>query len=790
MADIITITEQDSTDAENILEQFLTDQLPDVDFSKGGALRDFAIVALGKIFAYLRSERDTIRARQSLLLLGKLVGSDIDDAVDEILSNWFIFRKAGRYASGNAVVYFSQATDIEIPITAKFYKTAGLVFVPDAVDSLLYSVDDMLPVISSEGVTVAYTIEVPLKAIRTGIEYNIDKGSFTDYTRFNPYITRVENTSKFSGGGGVESTPEMLERSETAVTVRDLNSARSIDATLKDNFSEVEDVIVIGYGEPEMIRDLVLEGATNTRIHAGGYVDAYLRTPILEARTHIGSVGGEFTDPREGYYAFRDPSIVNVASGIIPATDFDFYNVQPGDIMMFSNSIESYEADMFIIKEVSPYGVFVSRRSPFPRAMPLVEAVYTDGDIENSGGFNKVKSAATPTPEYTFIDADISAGGDIGKYIRVISSANPRQNLGTGKILSVDTVNNEVIVDGFPYAFVTETDLEWSLITRPVSYTIGDNSPDYNNKISAGPDGAFTGDPRYSGQFTKVIQNDGRILLPERPVYRITDVSLPGAGYPSGLLDTDGRVRFPNRINVEPEEQVTVDDLEFRLVSHNPEAAQSGWQVTEVDIGWKNTGPKPDNKEYFNDSLVTITYDTISGYDSIWAFMVSTDRRILCGSVIPRGQHPVYLTLEIPYKLTKNATSALDDTAVKEALVEHVNNFGSLENIDISYILTFMRETYSEIGYVEPTEIFYQLLAPDGRIIYFKTAGEVSMDASYIIDPRPFVNGVPTGTEPPNPADTTADRYRLDEPLSEGVSDNTVRYLTVVDLITLTNLEG
>jgi len=782
MAETITITEQDRIDAENILEQFLTDRMPGVDFSKGGALRDFAVVALGNIFAYLRSEKDTIRARQSLLLLGKLAGTDVDDAVDEILSNWFIFRKQGRYARGNVVIYFSQATDVTVPITTKFYKTTGLVFVVDAIDSLFYAEEDMLPIIDSSGAIVAYTIEVPVVAIRTGVAYNIDEGSFVDYTRFSPYVTRVENDATFSGGGGVETTSEMLSRSETAITVRDLNSARSIDATLKDNFSEIDDVIVIGYGEPEMIRDLVLEGATNTRIHAGGYVDAYLRTPILEARTFSGIVGGAFTDPREGYYAFRDPSIVNAASGIIPETNFETYNIQPGDILKFDNAIESYEPDMFIIKEVSPYGLFVSRRSPFPRAMPLVAGTYTDGDIRRDGAFNKVKSAGTPTPDYTFVDAAVEDGGDIGKYIRVVSSANPRENLGTGKILSVDTGNNEVVVDGFSYDFVTETALEWQLITRPVAYTIGDNSPDYNNKISAGPNGSFTGDVRYSGQFTKTIQNDGRILLPARPIYRVTDVSMPGGAYPGGIVDTDGRVRFPNRINVEPVEQITAAYLEFRLVSHNPEAAQSGWQVTELDVGWENTIGDPENKKYFNDSVLTVTYDALSGYDSIWAFMVGTDRRILCGSVIPRGLNPVYLTLEIRYRLKQSATTALDEAAAKTALTEHVNTFSTKENIDISDILTFIRETYSEIGYVEPTEIYYQLLAPDGRIIYFKTSGEVSMDASYIIDPN--TDAIP------NPNNPLADRYRLDEPLSQGVSDNTVRYLTVADLITFTNLEG
>jgi hypothetical protein len=633
MADVITITEQDRLDAENVIEQFLTDRMPTVDFSKGGAMRDFVVVAMANIFAYLRAERDITRARQSLLLLGKLTGSDVDDAVDEILSNWFITRKSGRTASGSAVIYFSQKTDVEIPISTKFYKTSALVFVPDSLDTLLYSEDDMLAVIDSEGVEVAYTIEIPLVAQRSGEAYNITPGTFADFTRFNPYVTRVENQVEFSGGGGVETTADMLDRSETAISVRDLNSARSIDATLKDEFAEVDDVVVIGYGEPEMIRDLIIELATNTRIHAGGHVDAYIRSPILESRTFEAEVGGVFTDPREGYYVFRDPSIVNEAAGLIPDTDFETYGVVAGDIIKFHNAIESYEADLYIIKRVTPYGLYLERRSPFPRAMPQEGETFDDGTLENLGGFNTVKSA---DDDYTFVNLAVADGGDIGKYIRITSSGNPRYNIGTGVITAVDTGNNRATVDGFSYAFVTETDVVWELIDRPVSYTIGNNAPDLNDKISAGPCGdppgsGFTGDPRYSGEFTRTIQNDGRILLPGRPIYRISDVSMPGTGFPGGLVDTDGRVRFPNRVNVEPAEQGTVSDLQYRLIGNNPGEVLSGWQLLELDIGWQNTIPKPENKKYFNEKSLRVTYDTISGYDSIWTFMMSTDRRILCG---------------------------------------------------------------------------------------------------------------------------------------------------------------
>ncbi len=309
MADIV-VTDQDRVFAENVLEQILTDALPadrQPDFAKGSAVRDLAINSIAYIFAYLEKEKDIVRARQSLLTLGALTGSDVDDAVDEILSNWFVTRKQGSKATGTLTIYLSNNKPVSIPATAMFYKSGTLRYFPDTVDSqITYGEDNMQAVYDESGLISSYTIRVPLIAERSGADYNIDPGVFIDFTKFSPYILRAENINQFSGGIGLETTDDMLERSETAISVRDLNSTRSIDATLKDNFSEIEDVTVIGYGDAEMCRDLILEEATLTRIHAGGHVDAYIRSPIVESQTFTGVVGGEFTDPRPGYFIFRD----------------------------------------------------------------------------------------------------------------------------------------------------------------------------------------------------------------------------------------------------------------------------------------------------------------------------------------------------------------------------------------------------------------------------------------------------------------------------------------------------
>ena len=750
MADTIVITQQDRIDAENILVQFLGDLLPEADFSKGSVMRDFVIQSMANIFAYLEAEKDITRARQSLLLLGKLAGVDVDDAVDEILSNWYINRNQGQKATGVATAYFTQRTDVEIPVTARFYKTANLAFKINADDSLIYSEDDMTAITDSEGVVIAYTISVPLIATQTGADYNVEAGAFADFTRFSPYITRVESEVKFSGGGGNETTTEMLDRSETAISVRDLNSARSIDVTLKEEFNDVEDVTVIGYGDDEMLRDLILEEATNTRIHAGGFVDAYLRAPILESQTFEGVVGGEFTDPRPGYYVLRDDTI----------TDFEALGINVGDVMIIHNAVTTSEANQYIIKRITPYGIYVSRRSPFPMELPEVEKEFDDGEVEYTAAENRISSGTR-----------IFTSDDVDKYIR-IGPGGDANNVGMGKITSVNTTPNYAVLDWFPNNFNTETGVTFQVVTRIVEYTVGDNSPYYNNKIDNG-----AGNPRITGRFTKSIQNDGRILLPGRPIYRITDVSFPGGTFPTTMIDTDGRVRFPNRVNHEPTYQVYVNDMEFQIIGQNPEEVPSGWQVLELDVGWPDGGGAYEQKNYFNGQTLRVTYDTLTGYDSVWAFMLSKDRRIQCGSVIPRGLHPVYLTIEVKYKLAKTATSVLDVEAATEALVEYINNFDTREDIDVSDVSAFVRANFSEVGYVEPVVIYYALLSPDGRVIHYKTTDLVSIDPDKQIDPT-------TDLPPTLPEDM------LNDPISVGVSDNTVRYLTVDDLITFTNLEA
>lgn len=829
MADTtITITDSDRVEAENILEQYLSDKITDGDFSKGGSLRDLAIGAIAYIFAYLKKERDYVKARQSLLLLGALSGTDVDDAVNEILSNWFITRKTGRKSTGTATIYLTSQSPFILAPTDRFYKTADLVFVPNITSSVLYREEDLLPIVNSRGVVTSYSVNVPLISTATGVAYDIAAGPFTAFSIAGSLnIIRVENGSKFSGGGDIETTEEMLERAPTAITVRDLNSPRSIDTTLKEEFSDVQDVFTVGFGDPEMVRDVVLEQTTGMRIHAGGMVDAYIRAPLVYEKTYTAEVGGVFSDSRPFYSIFRDDTVS------------DFSTINPGDIIEVYNAAPASEANRYFVESATKHGVYVSARSPFPELRPVVEVTGDDGTVEEDGSTIDTPSHTFADVEFTFYDGEVGsdqlstdsytfADADIGKWIQVRESS--LSNNGTWQIVGINVGHDTVTlrdIQGNPPGFTSETGLtfdllsssdigkyirvknstagndgtwviyqasgttatlrtrewavvsfladetvSWELCTDVVDYSIGSNPPNYNNKVSR----------RISGRFTKEIQNDGRILLPPEPIYRITDVSFADSANP--YASTDGRVYFPIRSNLEPDYKDTgaKTSMEYQVVCANPGEAPSGWQVMELDIGWPTVDPPGggayEQKDYFNGKSLRVTYDALSGYDSVWAYMLSGDQRIICGAVIPKGYHPVYLEINIPYKLTKNATSPLDTAAAAVALAEYITSFDPVEDIDVSDIMAFLRNNYTIIGQIPPFTIYYHLFAPDGRVIHYKTTDTVSIDPTLCIDPATDYI--------PNPL--ASPELVLADPLSMGISDNTVRYLSVPDLITFTRI--
>jgi hypothetical protein len=815
VADIV-ITDEDRSAAEAFMQSFLEDLFPDADFARGSITRDHTIGAVAAVVSFFRAEARNTRSATSLRSAEDLEGVDFTQAVENIVANWFVTRREGTRVRGIVTLSFSNPHDGFIPATANFIKATGVVFFPDSTTGIAFASQDLSPRTDSTGEIIDYTLDIPVVAAAAGTIYQITAGPFASFTQFDAFLVSVENANAFTGGGDAETAEELLRRVPGAISVRDLNSDRSIQAVLEEEFPEIERMLVIGMAEAGMQRDVLQLLAPEIIIHLGGYIDVYISTEIVEQRTFEAVVGGVFSDPRLEITLFRDATV----------DDWRDFNVVAGDVLRIQNAGSS-EAALYHLRAVTKHYLMVSAKQAFPAVRPIALRLDEDGNQTHfTGG---VTVSATNT--ITLAAADFTQD-DVGKYVRITVAPTPSA-VGDYQISSVDEpTETATLVAMLPSVILGDDGgVEFDLFEDLVLYSIGDSSPSYENKIATAS----------TGEFSRDYQEVGHVLLPGEPIYLIREVSILDPADPDANALT-GRVVFPNRANIDPA-PLEGDLLEYRMSVKNPLEHQSSRQLATIDIGYAKeqegangvlnnsdrftdagalftagdvgkririldavldnnrgefeiatfVGPNtvdlldPDNggwsslaetrlnwelthEHKYDGKTMRVVYDTIVNFDVVDSFVSERSRRVVCADTLTRGYHPAYLEFELVYRIAENATDIASEDEIKAFLTDFINAFPSNDVIHASDIVTAVQSNFGEIGSIRlPITISYNLLAPDGRSIPYVTQDAVELDVARLASPAP------------------ADR--LEDPEELGVVDDNVRYLTDEDLITLTLVE-
>lgn len=451
MADIV-ITEADRQKAEDFLEEFLTEQMPDTNLSKGSSIRDLLVGGMSLVTAYYQAQVDDILRRQSLSRVTEITDqTDQDEAVDALLSNLFITRNSGRSSSGTAILHFSQLTDVVVRTTDRLTRTAGAVYKPSALSDTAYPSSALTASYDSSGNVIDYTLRILIEAVSAGSQYDLGAGTFTSTTFSNPYLTKVEHTSDFSGGRDAETTEDLLTRAPTALTLRDLVTDRAAETVIKDTFSSIDEVTVVGMGDDEMQRDKVTTLQNTLNIHTGGHVDLYISSNIVESKTYSAVVGADFTDVRSDLTIFKDSAVTDftTAAGIVITP------VLPRMVLKINNA-QTGEPTEYLIEEVNAEYIRVAANNPLPElrtavsysigatSPTYVDAIAASVTGEFSNTFSEVGLIGLPNePIYRIQDVSVN------------DSANPLAGTD-GRVHYINRVNTT------PSS--TEADLEYQII--------------------------------------------------------------------------------------------------------------------------------------------------------------------------------------------------------------------------------------------------------------------------------------------------------------------------------------
>lgn len=362
----IEISPTDVARAETFIASLLTDNVPEGQYGKGTALRDLTVKAFAFIFAHLQKETAQVKALQSLLNVQSIAVStdpnidrNVTVATDAILSNWFITRKPGGFSRGIVTVVVSKKQDYLIKRNQRFQYNNALLFYPDTegtTTDVLIPSRDLSTLVTTNGTVEGYQFNLRVIAAKTGSVYDVEAADWIDSGNFSPFVIRLFSSEKFSGGENKETTDTLISRSNTAIAVRNLINNRSIDATLRDRFTDIKRLVTIGMGDPEMRRDILQDSAVTNFLHLGGHYDVYVEMPITQ-KTFEGQLGGAYVRPDGRATVFRDTTIL----------DWTATDVRVADVIRVTDGLPEAPQD-YVIREILPGELRISETNAFLEA--------------------------------------------------------------------------------------------------------------------------------------------------------------------------------------------------------------------------------------------------------------------------------------------------------------------------------------------------------------------------------------------------------------------------------------
>jgi hypothetical protein len=257
-------TDPFDTDIQSFLLDRFSQEYPNIYAGDPSVINDTFVNPLITMLEPFKREIQTLMLQQSLADPSVLSSDD----ANALGANWFDTNNPGGIAGGTSTVYFANPTNITVEITTRFFTPDGLNFYPT--NPIAITAEEM--VFNRSG--SLYFMNVPVAAEAAGSNYNIDAGTLTGVDGIYGQVS-VNNLADFEDGSSPLDTPTYIAQIQQSLTERSLVTRRGATAQLDNAYSgQVAAVQVIGAGDPEMQRDIIVATAPDN-VWLSGQVSVY-----------------------------------------------------------------------------------------------------------------------------------------------------------------------------------------------------------------------------------------------------------------------------------------------------------------------------------------------------------------------------------------------------------------------------------------------------------------------------------------------------------------------------------
>lgn len=284
----VYVTKEAQQYSENIISQYLRDAGYDGSLEDGTSLYDVVVRPAGLIYTLFRQDIDKAYAYMSLAkaneLRSTLSEEDYDAAIDGILSNWFVARNDGQRATGYVRMWFSVPPSFisftEGQVVGTYGSVTLLARIRDiySADAKAFIPDDFKSRMNTSNNQTEYYIDLPVIASEPA-DVSILEGAVINVAYTDINFLRGTAAADFTPGTALESSDDFVERTQEAITTRELITRRAFNTVLPDMFPELSKMYVAGCGDYEMIRDFVT--FQNVTVHVGNMADIWVASRLV-----------------------------------------------------------------------------------------------------------------------------------------------------------------------------------------------------------------------------------------------------------------------------------------------------------------------------------------------------------------------------------------------------------------------------------------------------------------------------------------------------------------------------
>jgi hypothetical protein len=425
------------TNIYEFLKDRLKQEFPSIGAEDGDTLVDLLVTPLEMLLEPLKREIQIVRQGQSVRDVGTM---RLEDARD-LAANFFTEWGGGARATASVRVYFSAPTYVNIFSTTAFKTSSGQTFYPVSP----VSVRPATMLLQRSG--TEYYIDVQVIAASTGEAFNVEKGTITSVSGITGW-TRVVNLSAAAGGEEAETSTDLLERTRTSLTERSLNVRRGIVSRLRTDFPSLVDVEAIGYGDPEMDRDILTGGgegsvvATGVTIIVGQFV---LMFSMFEQRGENGTAQIAEGDEIElNYWKFLYSTDASAANETF----------QISTILFDSRSAMPELPSVLLFQIDGVPSVTSPVAGSLPGVLPAVFCVVRGtGKLEISDIPGGIQRPDTSRGTIEIEDGEVHIGGHYDVWLRPGSTTESSADLTAGRSESAHLEADDLVINGESSSF-------------------------------------------------------------------------------------------------------------------------------------------------------------------------------------------------------------------------------------------------------------------------------------------------------------------------------------------------